>query len=244
MTESAPAPVPGGRGILRYALLAFFVAALVAFFAFDFDRFVSFQALQDNRENLADFVAGSPILAACAFVLIYTLVVAFSLPIATIVSIAGGVLFGVVTGTFLVVIGATIGATLLFLLARSTLSAFLQRRAGAAMHRMERGFRRNEFSYMLILRLVPLFPFFLVNIVPALLGVRLGVYVLATAIGIVPGVIVYVSVGAGAGSLLDNDSLPGLDAFLDPQVLAPLIGLLLLALVPIAYKRLRRKPEA
>jgi len=231
-------------GPVRYILLGILVAGLAAFFYLDLHRLDVFQALQDHRQDLAGFVADSPIAAGLVFVGAYTVVVAFSLPVATLVSVAGGLLFGVALGTGLVVVGATAGATILFLIARSTLGAFLRARAGAAMQRMEDGFRRNEFSYMLILRLIPLFPFFLVNVVPALLGVSLRTYILATAIGIVPGAIVYVSVGAGAGALLDAGSVPGFEAFLDVKILAPIAGLVLLALVPIVYKRFRPASNA
>lgn len=242
MTQDSEAPAKtGSAGALRRLLpLLVLVLGFAAFFAFDLDRFVSFQMLQDNRADLTAFVADNRALAAILYVVGYLLVVAFSLPAATLISILGGFLFGTALGTFLVVVGATAGATALFLIARSTVGAFLHERAGTALRRMEDGFSRNAFSYLLILRLIPLFPFFLVNIVPALLGVKLRDYVLATALGIIPGVFVFVSVGAGAGAILDEGSVPGLDAFLETEVIIPLVGLFVLALLPMVYKRLRR----
>jgi uncharacterized membrane protein YdjX (TVP38/TMEM64 family) len=227
-------------GLKRLAPLVVLVLGLGVFFAFDLDRFVSFEALRDNRAVLSDFVERHSLLAAVVFIATYAVVVAFSLPIATLLSIMGGFFFGTPVGTLCVVIGATVGAVALFLIARSTLGAFLHERAGAALKRMEAGFRENEFSYLLILRLIPLFPFFLVNIVPALLGVRLRTYVLATAIGIVPGAFVYVGVGAGTGSVLDSGEVPGLSIFFRADVILPMIGLAVLALLPVAYKILRR----
>lgn len=228
-----------GGGARRLLPLLVLVLGFVAFFAFDLDRFVSFEVLQDNRTDLKAFVADHRVLAAIMYVVAYLLVVAFSLPAATLISILGGFLFGTALGTFLVVVGATAGATALFLIARSTVGAFLRERAGSALRRMEAGFSRNAFSYLLILRLIPLFPFFLVNIVPALLGVKLRDYVLATVLGIVPGVFVFVSVGAGAGAILDEGNVPGPQAFLETEVIIPLVGLLFLALLPMVYKRVR-----
>jgi len=174
----------GRGGLKRLIPLAVLVVGLVAFFAFDLDRFVTLETLRENRTVLSDFVDRNGVLAALVFVLAYAVVVAFSLPIATLLSILGGFFFGTAIGTFCVVIGATVGAVILFLIARSTLGAFLHERAGPALKRMEAGFRQNEFSYLLILRLIPLFPFFVVNIVPALLGVSLRNYTLATALGV------------------------------------------------------------
>lgn len=241
MSDAIERPAGGRKGAFKRLLpLAVLVAGFVAFFAFDLDRFVSFQVLQDNRAELTAFVADNRLLAAILYMLAYLLMVAFSLPAATLVSILGGFLFGTALGTFLVVVGATAGATALFLIARSTLGAFLRERSGSAIRRMEEGFSKNAFSYLLILRLIPLFPFFLVNIVPALLGVKLRDYVLATALGIIPGVLVFVSVGAGAGAILDQGSVPGLEAFLEIEIILPLVGLLVLAMLPIVYKRFRK----
>jgi uncharacterized membrane protein YdjX (TVP38/TMEM64 family) len=236
----------GRAGLKRLAPLAVLVVGLVAFFAFDLDRFVTLEALRDNRAVLSDFVDRHSILAALVFMAAYVVVVAFSLPIATLLSILGGFFFGTAIGTFCVVVGATAGAAALFLIARSTLGALLHERAGPALRKMEAGFQRNEFSYLLILRLIPLFPFFVVNIVPALLGVSLRNYVLATALGIIPGAFVYVGVGAGTGSVIDSGAVPGLGVFLQADVLIPIIGLAVLALLPIAYKYIqhRRSPGA
>jgi len=236
-------PPASGRhvGVRRLVPLVILILGLLAFFAFDLNRFVSFEALRENRADLSAFVDRNGLIAALVFVAAYAVVVAFSLPIATLVSILGGFLFGTLIGTLCVVVGATVGAVALFLIARSTVGAFLCERAGPALRRMEAGFRENELSYLLILRLIPLFPFFLVNIVPALLGVSLRNYVLATAVGIIPGAFVYVGVGAGTGAVLDSGAVPGLSLFVRLDVLLPMVGLLVLALLPIGYKILRRR---
>jgi uncharacterized membrane protein YdjX (TVP38/TMEM64 family) len=241
VTKAEPPKMRRSAGLKRLAPLAVLVIGLVVFFAFDFDRLVTLEALHENRAALGGFVDRNGVLAALLFVLAYAVVVALSLPIATVLSIVGGFFFGTVIGTLCVVVGATAGAVLLFLIARSTLGAFLRERAGPALKRMEDGFGQNEFSYLLILRLIPLFPFFVVNIVPALLGVSLRNYTLATAVGIIPGAFVYVGVGAGTGSVIDSGAVPGLDAFLRPDVLLPIIGLAVLAFLPIGYKYLQRR---
>jgi len=241
VTKAKPPNIVRSAGFKRLAPLVVLVVILVGFFAFDVDRFVNLEVLRENRAALGAFVDRNGVLAALAFVVAYAAVVAFSLPIATVLSILGGFFFGTAIGTLCVVVGATAGAVILFLIARSTLGAFLRQRAGPALKRMEDGFRQNEFSYLLILRLIPLFPFFVVNIVPALLGVSLRNYTLATAIGIIPGAFVYVGVGAGTGSVLDSGAVPGLDVFLRLDVLLPMAGLAVLALLPIAYKILQRR---
>jgi uncharacterized membrane protein YdjX (TVP38/TMEM64 family) len=150
-------------------------------------------------------------------------------------TIAGGCLFGAWLATFYTVIGATAGATLVFLAVRAGFDG-LARRAGPSAARLEAGFRRNAFNYLLVLRLVALFPFWLVNLVAALLGVRLRTYVLATLIGIIPGTFVYASFGSGLSAAIER---PGRDIMLRPAVLLPLLGLALLALLPVAYRRWR-----
>ena len=171
-----------------------------------------------------------PLLATLAFVVVYAGATALSLPGALFLTMAGGFLFGTWLGGLLSVIGATSGAVVLFLIARSSLGAALRDRAGPWLMRLEAGFRRDAFSYLLVLRLVPLFPFWLVNLVPALLDVPLSTFALATFVGIIPGGLVYASVGSGLGAVLDRGEQPDLDLILEPQVFLPLLGLAALAL--------------
>ncbi len=155
--------------------------------------------------------------------------------------VAGGLLFGTWLGTALTVTGATLGATALFLVARSALGEGLRGRAGGAVERLADGFREGAFSYLLVLRLVPLFPFFVVNLAPAFLGVRPRTYVLATLIGIVPGTFVFASVGAGLGSVFARGGTFTAAGALTPQILTALVGLALLSLAPVAHKRLKAR---
>jgi uncharacterized membrane protein YdjX (TVP38/TMEM64 family) len=196
--------------------------------------------LKEHRGLLLGLVERHAVAMAVGFVAIYALAAAFSLPVAAVLSISGGFLFGQWWGTVLNVLGASAGATALFLAARTAIGDSLRQRAGPWLARMEDGFRDNALCYLLVLRLVPLFPFVAVNLVPALLGVGLRDFMLATFIGIIPGAFVYTAVGVGLGSVFDagGEFRPG--GILTPQVVTALVGLACLALVPVVYKRLKR----
>jgi len=221
------------------APLLVLIAGLGVFFALGLQRYATFEALAHHREALLAWVEGHPVAAPAVYMVAYILAVAFSLPGGIWFTIAGGFLFGTVGGGCYAVIGATLGATALFLAARSAIGDLLRARAGSALQRMEEGFRRDAFNYLLVLRLVPLFPFFLVNLVPAFLGVSLRTYVAATALGIIPAVFVFASVGNGLGAVFDaGGEKPHL---LTPPVLLPLMGLAVLALIPVVYRAVKRR---
>lgn len=222
------------RRILPVAAIALGIAA---FFAFDLDSYVTFDAIRQNREWLLAQVEANAVLSALAFIFVYAAIVAFSLPGATVLSITGGFLFGQWFGTAWNVIGATLGATMLFFAARTAFGDILHKKAGPWLHRLEAGFQENALSYLLVMRLVPLFPFFVVNLVPAFLGVKLRVFVLATFFGIIPGAFVYTSVGVGLGSVFDiGADFSAWDVLMTPEVVTPLAGLALLSLLPVFYK--------
>ena len=224
------------RRLLPLVALALAVAAV---FAFDLDRYLTFDALRENRAALTGFVAANGVLAAVAYVLIYAAAVALSLPGGAVLTIAGGFLFGTLLGGMLVVLAATVGATLLFLIAKTALGDPLRARAGAFLKEMEAGFQENALSYLLFLRLIPLFPFFIVNLVPAFLGVSLRTFVLATFVGIIPGSLVYASVGAGLGSVFDRSEAFSPSSILTPQIAVALVGLAVLALLPVFHRTLK-----
>lgn len=225
------------RRLLPVAIL---LLGLVLFFAFGLERHLSFETLSRNHAELAQWVAANGVLAALAFVAAYATVAAFSLPVSALVTALSGFLFGIWLGAFLSIIGATLGAMALFTVARSAFYDLFHARAGTALQRLEAGFRRDSFSYLLFLRLVPLFPFWLVNIVAALLGMKFGAFVLATVIGIIPGSIVFASIGAGFGTLFESGQMPDLGVIFQARLLLPLLGLGALSLVPILYRRLVR----
>lgn len=232
-----------GFSFRRLLPLLVLVAGLLAFFAFDLDRYVSFDALRMHRGELLAFVAEHRLWAGLAFMAVYVAAVALSLPGGTVLSLIGGFLFGALVSTCLVVVSATLGATILFVIAKSALGDPLRAKAGPWMERLAEGFQKNELSYLLFLRLVPLFPFFVVNLVPAFLGMRLRDYVLATFIGIIPGTFVYNQVGAGLGSILDTGEDFTVSGVLTFEVKLALFGLAALALIPVVYKQLKaRRP--
>jgi uncharacterized membrane protein YdjX (TVP38/TMEM64 family) len=221
----------------RVLPLAVLVILIGAAFAFRIDRYLTLDTLRDNRAALLAFVEANGLLAAGAFVLAYAAVVALSVPCAAIMTLAGGFLFGIPLGASLTVIGATLGATLLFLIARSAAGDFLRQRAGPFLARMSQGFGKDAFNYLLFLRLVPAFPFWAVNLAPALLGMRLIPFVIATALGIIPGTVVYTAFGASLGHVFDAGGEVDLKAVFSPTLIAALIGLGLLALLPVVLKR-------
>jgi len=237
--DPAPAAAPPRSVLRRLAPLIGLAAILVLFFALHLDRYVSFAALRDNRATVTGFVADHRGLAALLYVAAYIVVVAASLPGGAILSVAGGFLFGTVVASVCVVVGATAGATLLFLAARTAIGDGLRRRLGARGERLAADLADNAFNYLLVLRLVPLFPFFLVNLVPAFAGITLRTYVAATFLGIIPGTVVFVSVGDGLGALLERGETPDLSIIFSPRILGPLVGLAVLALIPVAYRRLK-----
>lgn len=225
--------------VRRFGPLALIAVAIAAFFALDLDRFVSFSALSENRDALKAFVADNHVGAVAIFILAYTAATALSLPGGAILTVTGGFLFGNVFGTLWAVVAATAGATLVFLAARTALGDFLRDKAGSAVRRLEEGFRDNAFNYLLFLRLVPAFPFFVINLVPAFLGVPLRTYVAATLIGIIPGTFVFAQVGEGLDSVFAAGGKPDLGNVLTLDIALALTGLAVLALLPIAVKKIR-----
>jgi len=229
----------------RLAPLLVLVAAIALARALGWGDYLSFDALREHRSDLNEFIARQGYLAALLFVAAYALTTLLVLPVGALLTIVGGFLFGVGAGTAYVVVGATLGATALFIVVRYALGDLFRAKAGPFMQRMEAGFRANELSYMLVLRLIPLFPFFVVNVAPAFLGVSLRSYVVGTFLGIIPGTLVFALAGAGLGSVFDSGGAFTLESVLTPEVIAGLVGLALLALLPVAYKRVKgRRPAA
>ncbi len=246
MTEPAESPAPEARdavagGLRRWLPAAVLGLGFVLFFAFGLQRHISFETLQHHRGWLVAEVARNEALVAAAFIAIYALVVAFSIPGGAIMTISAGFLFGTVPAATYGVVGGTLGAVCVFLAARTAFGEVLRTKAGPALKRMEAGFRDNAFHYMLFLRLIPLFPFWLVNLVPAFLGVSLRTYFLATLVGVIPGALVFASLGNGLGAILDAGGEPDLGLVFRPEVLLPLLALAVLAVLPVAYKKVKAR---
>jgi uncharacterized membrane protein YdjX (TVP38/TMEM64 family) len=190
------------RTIRRWLPLLLLLAVAVAVWASGLLNQLSWTGLARNQTLLAGWVGGHPVLAPLLFVLVYVAVAALSVPEAAVVTVAGGLLFGTLAGGALTVVGATIGACILFVVARSALAEPLARRGGAVMRAVRDRLHRDGFLYLLSIRLIPAFPFWLVNLAAALCGMRLAPFAAATFLGIAPGTFVFASIGAGIGSVL------------------------------------------
>ena len=221
--------------------IAVVVLAIITFFVMGFDQYLSFVALRDNRGRLMEWYELNQVMTVIWFFITYTAVVALSLPGAMWMTLAGGFIFGTLQATFYVVMAATLGAFIVFILAQYCLADFLKQKAGKAVQKMEVGFQSNALSYLLFLRLVPLFPFWLVNLVPAFLGVPARTFIIGTALGIIPGSAVFCWVGSGLGAVLEAGGVLDPEEILfKPEIVGPIIGLAVLALVPIVYKKTKK----
>lgn len=218
-------------------LITILVVAGIGFFTLG--DYLSFDTLRDNREALLAWRDANFALAVLGFMAAYVAIVAFSLPGAAVASLTGGFLFGVYTGSLVNVGSATIGAVLIFLAARYGLGAHLAKKMDAsegAVKSFQQGLKENEISYLFLMRLVPAVPFFLANLIPALVGVSLRNFVFTTFFGIIPGGVVYTWVGAGLGEVFARGETPNLGIIFEPQILGPILGLAALAALPIVLK--------
>ena len=217
------------------------VAVLGTYFLRDY---LTFEALAENREALLGFRDNNYFLTALAFILTYMIIVAFSLPGATIATLTGGFLFATFPGVLFNVTGATIGATTVFLAARWGFGEGLGKKlegSDGVVKKIKDGIDENQWSMLFLIRLVPAVPFFLANLIPSFLEVRLHRFVISTFIGIIPGGLVYTSVGAGLGEVFARGETPNLGIIFEPQIIFPIIGLCVLAALPIAINTIRGK---
>ncbi|MGF1553027.1 MAG: TVP38/TMEM64 family protein [Paracoccaceae bacterium] len=245
MTDTTRETGTGRRRPAALRWLPIAVIAIGAVLGVVFLRdYLSFETLVENRDALLAWRADNAVAAAAVFVAAYALATAFSVPGAIWFTITGGFLFGTILGTALSVTGATIGAVAVFLAARTSLGESLKASAGPWLDRMRRGFQEGEVSFLLIMRLVPVVPFWIANLAPAFLGTRLATFAWTTFLGIIPGAAVYSSVGNGVGALIDDGEKPDLGAIFDPAILGPLLGLAALAALPVVVRRLRGRPAA
>ena len=251
---------PRRASLKRYLPVALVVLAMAAVFATGAHRHVSLETLVRHRMAIDAFIDAHGVAAVAVFMTVYVVVVALSIPGALFLTIAGGILFGTLVGGAATVVAATIGATIIFLVARSACGESLFRRAGTLAHKIADGFRADAFSYLLFLRLVPAVPFFLVNLAPALVGVKLRTFVAATFIGIIPATVAFSFFGSGLDSVLaaqekiyrtclatgrtDCHLQFDLSMIVTPQLLAALATLAVIALIPVLVKRLRARNSA
>jgi uncharacterized membrane protein YdjX (TVP38/TMEM64 family) len=225
----------------RFLPFAILLVGLVAFFALGLHRYVSFETVARYRILLLSWVEAHPVMAPMAFIAAFALTIACLIPSGVIFAVTGGFLFGTLLGGICTVIGAIVGITVVFLAARTAFRDMLSARMGPTLRRMEEGFRRDAFSYLLVLRLIPVLPFFVVNIVPALLGVPFRTYFIASTLGFVPTIFVLASIGRGLGAVFDAGGTPDAGILLEPEIFLPLLGLAALALIPVVYRRFRKE---
>lgn len=225
----------------RLGLLAVLAAVVATLITFDVGHYLSYEGLASNEAALKQAVADAPVLAAVAFVGVYVVAVAFSLPGAIWLSLAGGLMFGTWQGGVLILIGATLGASGLFLVARYLLGDALRARAGPTLEKFEQNFNRDAVSYLLVLRLLPIFPFFIVNLGASLVGVRFPIFVITTFFGIIPGTFVFASIGNGVSVVLQQGTQPDLGVVTKPEIILPLLGLALMSLLPVIWRRFGQK---
>jgi uncharacterized membrane protein YdjX (TVP38/TMEM64 family) len=255
-----PAAIPAGSGTggvwaRRLIPVGAVLLAMALVYATGWHHRLSLETLVRHRAVIDDFIDQHTVAAFAAFVAIYIIVVALSIPGAVLLTISAGILFGWLAGGLASLVGATIGATIIFEVARTACGEALVRRAGPHGVKIAEGFRAHAFSYLLFLRLVPVFPFWLVNLAPALVGVRRRTFLAATAIGIIPGTFCYAMVGAGLDSVISaqetafraciaagrQDCRLNFDAStaVTPELIVALVALGLVSLVPILIKKLR-----
>jgi uncharacterized membrane protein YdjX (TVP38/TMEM64 family) len=259
MSANSP-PAVQSRGLVRRLLPLAAVIILAGVGFFTIGGGISFDALVRHRRAIDAFVTEHRLLAVLIYIGIYITTVALSLPGATFLSVAGGFLFGLAVGASATVVSATIGATIIFLVARTALGEPLLRWAGPRANQLAKDFRDEAFRYLLFLRLVPLFPFFIVNLVPAFAGVGLRPFVAATALGIIPAAVVFAFAGTGLDSVitaqidsyhqclasgaLDCRMVFDAGEVLTPQLISALVALGLLVLMPVAVRRWRERSRA
>ncbi|MEC4672725.1 MAG: TVP38/TMEM64 family protein [Nitrospirota bacterium] len=230
---SSPAPASRALGKVMIALLL--ATGIGAFVYFDLGQYLSLESLKANRDSLLAYTDSNFGMAMAIFIAAYIIQTGFSLPGGAIMTLAGGFLFGSVLGTVLVNIGATTGATLAFLVARYLLRDWVENKFGDRLEPIQAGFSKNAFSYLMTLRLIPAFPFFLVNLVSGITRVNLGTYVTATSLGIIPGSFVFAFAGQQLGTI------NSLGEIASPPVLLAFTLLGVLALIPIAYRKFTQK---
>ena len=261
-TEQNGADQKSSGTLKKYLPLVILAGLIALVFAMGWHKYLSLSQIAENREALNTFVGANYVLAILAYLGIYIVVVALSVPGGALLTITGGFLFGWLVGGLATVIGATIGATIVFLIAKTSLGETLAARAGPFMSKLSEGFQSDAMNYLLFLRLVPAFPFWLVNLAPALLNVPLTTFVVATFIGIIPGTFAFAFLGAGLDSIIDKqreayqsclDALPeGAEktectfsinpgSLLTTELLLAFVALGVVAIIPVILKKIRER---
>ena len=236
--ESARPPKPLWKRLLPLVVI---FALLAAFFIFDLGQYFSQDFLKNNRDALLAFKDNHFALTLIGFILIYAVIASLPFPVASFLTIFGGFLFGTFLGGGAAILGATLGATVLFIAVKYAFKDVFEEKFGAYTGKFEAGLKENEISYLFILRLIPAYPFFVPSIVLALFDIRIRNFFLTTLFGIVPGTLVYASIGNGIGAVFDAGGEAQLSGLLmQPSVILPILGLIGLSLIPVIYKKINK----
>ncbi|MHA7876727.1 TVP38/TMEM64 family protein [Roseivivax sp.] len=234
---------PRRNALLRnLPLVAIAIVAVIG--AVTLKDYLTFETLRENREALLAFRDANYGLTVALFMAAYVTIVAFSLPGATIATLTGGFLFATFPGALFNVSAATLGATAIFAAAKWGLGERMAQKMNASdglVRRIKSGIDENQWEMLFLIRLVPAVPFFVANVVPAFVGVSLWRFVVTTFLGIIPGAVVYTSVGAGLGQVFERGETPDLGIIFEPHILLPILGLCALAALPILLKAVRGK---
>jgi len=227
--------------IYRWLPLVFIAIGIFAFFHFKLYQYLNFQSIRAHRHLYLSWTNQHYLSAVTGFILLYCLIIAISIPGAIFLTFAGGFLFGTVWGTVFVVIGETLGCTVTFLAVKISLGEWIARKASKWVLKMEAEFEKNAFNYIITLRLIPILPFWLVNIAAALLKVSTGTFISSTFLGIIPLTVIYVSLGHSLSIIFEHDTAPNLQIFLSPHIYIPLIALSFFAMFPVAYQYYKKR---
>lgn len=225
----------------KYIPLGVIACFMVLAYLFDISQYFDYEQLKNHRLYLKGIVSKHPVTSSLLFIIIYVTATALSVPGGSLLSITGGFLFPQPISTIYVVFAATVGATCLFIAAKTAIGGSLKRKAGPMMQKMQAGFRESAANYLLFLRLVPLFPFWLVNLAPAFFGVKLSTFIWTTFVGIIPGAFVFTQAGVGLGSLLEVEGEFNIASIFTTEIKIALIALAIFALLPVFIKKMRGK---
>ncbi len=229
------------KRLKKFIPIVIIVALMIIAYFSGVGKYLTYDNLKAHHSTIKDFVAAHPFLTPLIFIGAYIVMAALSLPGAAILSVFGGFLFPHPFSTIYVVIGATIGATLIFLAARTALGELLYKKAGKLLSKMEKGFKENAISYLFFLRFVPIFPFWIVNLAAAFFRVSLWPYLWTTFIGIAPGSFVFTQAGVGLSAIFETGAEFSLATVFNMNIRIALIALGIFALIPIIVKKLKNR---
>ncbi|MEP9386278.1 TVP38/TMEM64 family protein [Mesorhizobium sp. KR9-304] len=240
-----PANPFASKSYLRFAPIGVILAGLILVYALGWHERLSLNTLGESRETLQEMAADNPVMAPVGYIALYALAIAFSLPAGAVLTVISGFLFGWLAGALYAIVAATIGGAALFLAARTALAGFFRNRTGGMAARLAEDFERGAFSYILVLRLAPFIPFFMVSVAPALFNVRLKPFLAATVIGALPGALAYAWLGRGVDSVLVAAQAAGEDIgmsdLITPEITVAFLALTLVAALAAIVRKVRRQ---